>query len=94
MGIGDVVKEAYACSYIQWPTVDPNREESVLICSFVANPRPGADMLAGWFLLVTIGHSLGIWAYVHGPYCPSTPTVNTTIAHALVVGSRQAAALS
>ena len=46
MRIGDIVKEAYSCSYIQWPTVEASREETVLIsschsksCSSSANPR-------------------------------------------------------
>lgn len=49
MGIGDIVKEAHTCSCMQWPTVDVNGEESVLISSsypesssFSAKPRPGA----------------------------------------------------
>ena len=40
MRIGDMVKEAHACSYIQWPPVDPNREEFISLAVTLNHAAP------------------------------------------------------
>jgi hypothetical protein len=67
VGIGDIGKEAYVCSYIQFQIVDANGGESVLIvrcnwesCSSAASTCPGA--IASLRMMLVLSNMLAGWS--------------------------------